>query len=233
MIGQFVPKSFRPFELALRMHGFMQWPAMTHKEMAVLKKVFLSLPKERPIKFFEYGAGFSTIYFARFLKEQGWAFHIDSVENNRSWLEKVSRMIRENGLEQEVTLHLKEFRPFWEKPGWDWSQSPAPGAFAPQSREEQEYIALPKALEQTFDLILVDGRFRRRCLELVLGCVARNGFVVLHDAQKIQYHDPLKDYPHGRFLDSGAYFPFEQRKYRIWLGSPASPEVERIAGQFI
>lgn len=221
-------QKIHPFELTLRLHGLMGWPAMTRKEIAILKRLFLSLPKGPKINIFEYGMGFSTIYFAKFLQKSGRSFHLHSLDNNRFWYEKVTAMIKSEKLTAKVTLHLREFVPFWEKPGWNWNVPPPQGVFAPQTPAEKEYIFLPKELAIAFHFIFVDARFRRRCLENALTCVDPRGFVVLHDAQKKQYHPGTEGYSYSRFINSGQYFPFARRTYQLWLGSPLNPFVEQI-----
>lgn len=221
-----------PFELTMRLHAFLTWPAMTRKEMQILKRIFLSFPKEQTIHIFEYGMGFSTVYFAKFLRKAGYLFHLYSVDNNRFWYEKVTAMIKSEKLTEHVTLHLREFIPFWEKPGWDWTSEPQQGVFAPQTQMELEYINLPQMLKIPFNVIFVDARFRRRCLEAALTSVDYRGFVIMHDAQKKHYHSATEKYRYSRFIDSGQYFPFARRKYQLWLGSPMNSLVDKIAVEF-
>ncbi len=222
-----------PFELTLLFHRFLGWPAMTGKEMRILKRILLSFPQQQPINIFEYGMGFSTVYFAKFLKKTGRVFHLHSIDNNRFWYEKVSSMIKVQDLTQSVSLHLREFVPFWEKPGWDWKVLPQCGSFAPKTSAELEYIQLPQTLKIPFNMIFVDARFRRRCLETALTSVDHRGVVVLHDAQKEHYHSATESYRYSKFIDSGKYFPFARRKYMIWLGSLLNPAIEQIASEFV
>jgi predicted O-methyltransferase YrrM len=225
-------QKLHPFEMTMKVHGLLGWPAMTRKEMRILKQLFLSFPADQPINIFEYGMGFSTIYFARFLQKSGRPFHMDSIDNNRFWNEKVTTMIRNAGLSKKVSLHLREFVPFWEKSGWDWKTEPRSGAFGPTQKAEQEYINLPQTLNKKYQIIFVDARFRRRCLEAALQCVDPQGFVIMHDAQKPHYQSATKLYRYSQFIDSGKYFPLARRKYQLWLGSPANPLVEKIAKDF-
>lgn len=225
-------QKLHPFELIMGLHGLLRWPAMTRKEMRILKRVFLSFPKNQTINIFEYGMGFSTLYFAKFLQNMGRSFHIDSLDNNRFWYEKVTAMIRNEKLSDSVTLHLREFAPFWEKSGWNWQAPQMHGTFAPSMPEENEYIVLPQTLHKHYNVIFVDARFRRRCLETALQAVDHRGIVILHDAQKKQYQSSTELYRHSRFIDSGKYFPFARKQYQIWLGSPTNTLVEEIAREF-
>lgn len=90
-------QKLHPFELTLKAHAFLEWPAMTRKEMRILKEVFLSFPSGKPINIFEYGMGFSTIYFAKFIHKNGRDFQMDSLDNNRFWYEKVATITARPG----------------------------------------------------------------------------------------------------------------------------------------
>ncbi len=225
-------KKFSLFELTLRLHGLLGWPAMTHKEIRILKKIFKSFSKDQTINIFEYGMGFSTVYFAKFLKKSGYLFQMHAVDNNRSWYEKVSAMIKEQHLQGNVTLHLREFMPFWQNPLWDWNAEVKCGTFAAQSPAELEYIHLPQTLAMPFNVIIVDGRFRRCCLEIAFGSVDHRGVVIMHDAQKKHYQAPTEKYRYSQFLDSGKYFPFARHQLQLWLGSPMNPLVDQITLEF-
>ncbi len=222
-------QQLHPFEITMRWHGLMGWPAMTQREMRILKRIFLSFPEEKKIKIFEYGMGFSTVYFAKFLQKSGRMFELHSIDNNRFWYEKVATMIKAQKLTDKVILHLREFPPFWEKPGWDWNANCPREIFAPQTPAEKEYVNFPQSLKTSFDVIFVDARFRRRCLDAALRCLDPQGFVILHDAQKKHYQSATKLYHFSQFLNSGKYFPFARRKYQLWLGSPLNSLVDQIA----
>jgi hypothetical protein len=225
-------QKFQPFELTVRLHGLLGWPAMTHKEIRILKKIFKSFSKDQTIHIFEYGMGFSTVYFAKFLKKSGYLFEMHAVDNNRFWYEKVSAMIKDQHLQGNVTLHLREFSPFWQKPLWDWTVEPKCQTFAAQTPAELEYIHLPQTLNLPFNVILVDGRFRRRCLEVAFGSVDHRGLVIMHDAQKKHYQLPTEKYRYSRFIDSGRYFPFSSKKFQLWVGSLMNPLVDKLAAEF-
>lgn len=229
---QDIKNNLNPFNAVMRIHGILKLPAMTMKEIGIYKKILMSFPAGQPIRIFEYGMGFSTLYFAEFLREQRRKFYIDSIDNNRQWYQKVGRMVDDRGLKEAVTLHLKEFVPFWEKPGWDWNAMPSCGQFAPQEKAEIDYIEWPLRLQKSYDVVVIDARFRRRCLMAALRSVNPQGFVILHDAQKLHYHDPVALYRYSRFLDSGRYFPLQCQRYQMWLGSIANPAVNQIAEEF-
>lgn len=216
------------FQAALKVLMLRRLPAMTRVERSVYEKLLLAMPFEERLDVFEYGSGFSTLYFARFLEAKRVPFHIHSVDNHAGWHARVGELVRRAGLDDRVTLHLHEFPPAWDKPGWDWSKPPACGEFAPSTDAEHAYIDLPAAVGVSFDLIVVDARFRRRCLEKAPGCLAPRGVVLLHDAQKAHYQGSLDSWTHSRFVRSGGYYPFDPGGWRMWLGSMDNPLVDEL-----
>ncbi|MBL8012576.1 MAG: class I SAM-dependent methyltransferase [Candidatus Omnitrophica bacterium] len=213
---------------ALVVHRLFNLPAMTKKEIAIYKKTLISLYDGKFLNIFEYGSGFSTVYFAKFLRKEGVNFHVDAVDNHEGWYGRVKNLIDRAGLQNEVTVHLHPFQPFWEKEGWDWQVSPPVGKFAPASSEEINYIQKPLTLNKKFDFILVDARFRRRCLEVAAQALRKNGIVCLHDAERSHYHSTTKAYPYSQFIDSGHFYPFEKMAHRMWLGSLENSAVKEL-----
>ncbi len=72
----------------------------------------------------------------------------------------------------------------------------------------EPYITLPAALGGGFDVLLVDGRYRRRCLLHAATQMAPGGVTVLHDAWRTFYQCAF------------AVFPYQQRiGEELWIGS--------------
>jgi|CXWL01.1.fsa_nt_gi predicted O-methyltransferase YrrM len=213
---------------ALVFHRLFKLPAMTKKEIAIYKKTLLSLYDGKLLNIFEYGSGFSTVYFAKFLRKNNINFHIDAVDNHEGWYGRVKSLVERAGLQDQVTVHLHPFQPFWEKEGWDWHVSPPLGKFAPATNEEFNYVQKPLALGKKFNFILVDARFRRRCLEVAAQVLKKNGIVVLHDAERSHYHPTTKAYPYSQFVDSGHFYPFEKMDHRMWLGSLDNAAIKEL-----
>lgn len=214
-----VKATISPFPLTMKIHAALKLPAMTPKEIGIYKIILASLPYRKELNIFEYGSGFSTLYFAKFLKKRNIPFHIFSIDNNFEWHRRVQDQVNRSGFQDEITLLISEFPPFWEKEGWDWNAVPECGRFAPKTEAELEYISAPSRTGRKFDFISVDARFRRLCLLSALTCLSENGVVVLHDAQKPHYHQPIALYRISRFLDGGTHYPFERRIWKIWIGT--------------
>ncbi len=207
------------FKFYLGLRSKLGLPAMTGREIKAYKAILLSFKGKEQVNIFEYGSGFSTIYFARFLKDQGMDFHFHSVDNNVFWHNRVRKMVEENGLSKRVHLYLCPFVPFWEKSGWSWKKKPACGQFAPHLQEEKDYIHLPLTLKKKFDLIVVDGRFRRRCLEVIPAALSEGGVVFLHDAER-EHSQPKKgQYPYSRWIEKGKFYFWQRHEFKTWIGS--------------
>jgi len=57
----------------------------------------------------------------------------------------------------------------------------------------RRYVAYPATLGESFDFVLVDGRARCFCIREGFRLLRKGGVLVLHDAQREQYHAALRD----------------------------------------
>jgi tRNA A58 N-methylase Trm61 len=212
----------------MRLYGFLKLPAQTEKERQIFKALFDLTSENRKLRIFEWGSGYSTLYYARYLLGKGVDFEWHSIDNNTIWHEMVKEFVKNNDLQSRVNLYIMEFKPFWEKPGWG-SVPPPCGRFAPSSENEKNYVDYPRRLGNKFDVIIVDARFRRRCIQMAKDVLQTDGVVVLHDAHKKQYHDGLELYPYRRFIDSGTWYPMQDESNQMWVGSAENSTVfERL-----
>lgn len=203
----------------MHIRGILGLPAQTRKEMQIFKAIFDNFANKN-IRVFEWGSGFSSIYYSAYLQKKNSKFQWHSIDNNRIWHEKVKSELSERGLQKHVQLYLKEFLPFWEKPGWGWKDIPPPcGVFSPKSENEKAYINLPKESGKKFDIIIIDARFRRHCLQTAKEALAPGGIIIMHDAQKTHYHAGLDDFPYGKFFTTGEWYPFQEIQNKIWVGT--------------
>lgn len=192
-------------------------PAQTSNDRKIFKRVLQQYAGKR-LSVFEWGTGMSTIYYSRYLVSIDSDFEWHSIDNFREWKEKVARLVNHYGLNDRVHLYLSEFPAFWELPGWPWKDRKIPqGICGPNVAE---YVEYPRRIagSKGFDVIIIDGRFRRRCLIVASEVLTPSGLVLLHDAQKNHYHSSLENYKFGRFLDSGNFLG-SKAKIRTWIGS--------------
>jgi len=169
---------------------------MTRGDITILKGL-LSLAGDKNLRVLEWGSGNSTIYYSKFLSSVKRNFQWLAIESNRTWYERAIRQIRKNQLAERVQVRLYEF----PDPRQAWQENRIHEALS--SKEVQKYIYSPKDDDLQFDVIIVDGRLRRRCLLASLDILAPQGIVFLHDAHRTQYQSALESYPHVRFLLTG------------------------------
>lgn len=104
---------------------------------------------------FEYGAGYSTLFFAARCGA------VTAVEHDRSWYEMVGRMAPAH-----VTLLYRATGPGY------WDAAVETGG--------------------SFDLIVVDGVERARCLTSAVGALSRAGVLLLDDAHREAYRSAVQ-----------------------------------------
>jgi len=212
------------FIIRLRINGMWGLPAQTKKEIRILKTVFDHFAGKKKIKIFEWGSGFSSIYYAQYLKKKNAEFEWHSIDNNKVWHEKIVFQVKKKQLMQHVRLYCKEFIPFWEKPDWGLVP-PKCGFFGPKSENEKNYIMFPKLLNEKFDILIIDARFRRLCLQAAKEVLLPEGVVILHDAQKSHYHPGLEDFRYSKFFITGAWYPFQNVLNKLWIGSMGNSRI--------
>jgi hypothetical protein len=158
-------------------------------------QVLAALHTLAPGRCLEWGSGGST---QSFLRECDYVRSWVSVEHDAAWAERVRDSIKDPRLSLH---HVGPDRPL------------APGKhseaemIAWNARAEQEpelmasYVDRPRSLgEQPFDFVLVDGRARRFCIKEGFSLLRSGGLLVLHDAQRTEYHDALRAVGNPAFL---------------------------------
>lgn len=220
------------FKSKMAINSAFGMPAQTRKEIQIFKTIFDNVIDNKKIKIFEWGSGLSSIYYANYLIKNGAEFEWHSIDNNKLWHEKVKSNLKSKNLQQYVHLYLKEFLPFWEKPGWGDTPPPC-SKFCPKSDNEKAYTEFPKLLNSKFDIVIIDARFRRHCIKTANKVLAPGGVVIMHDAHKLHYHVGLDDYRFSMFLQSGKWYPLQEKSNMLWIGSnedsKAIHEVKKFA----
>ena len=113
-------------------------------------------------KILEYGAGASTIWFAKR------AFVVDSIEHDRAWFDLVRQAVEMEGL-PNVGLH-----------------------HVPATNDFEEYVQFGRQLGTQrggYDVVVVDGRRRVRCMKAIAEFVTPGGLLVLDNAERPKYSE--------------------------------------------
>ena len=191
-----------PFLAATKFYWHLRrFPAQSSGDMAIFKEI-LTKAGGQTVRVFEWGSGASSIFYPQFLNSTGRQFDWHAMENSAAWFDKTQERIIRRHLADQVHLHLSEFPGFWQLPGYS-DDDPVPAQPNVHSANILDYINAPKRLGESFDVVIIDGRFRRRCLLVAREVLAPGGVVILHDAQKVHYHSSLSSYPNVRFIRTG------------------------------
>lgn len=158
----------------------MMLPQMSPKEILIMEGILLSYGKH--VDVLEWGSGGSTVYFTWFLKDKGVSYTWTSIEYNKIWYERISDMTKND---KNVSLTL-----------FDVGSTSVKQPDIPMD----EYVAYPSTLGKKYDVILVDGRKRRRCLLEASKLLKPRGVVLLHDARRTYYHSAFSVYPNSQMI---------------------------------
>ena len=157
-------------------------PWMKEKDIEFFKEELLKL-EPNGLEILEWGSGGSTIHYPSFLIKNKIQFNWTSIEYNKVWHSEMTKKLKDLNI-SNTTIILFDV-------GNNNLQQPYTNM--------DEYVNYPSTLNKKFDLILVDGRKRRRCLIEASKLLKDNGVVLLHDAQRSWYHSAFK-YFNGGFL---------------------------------
>ncbi|MFV8749235.1 hypothetical protein ACNOYE_01660 [Nannocystaceae bacterium ST9] len=185
---------------------FSSLPVWMHPiEQSQVQAVLETLAPKRVL---EWGAGGST----RWLLE-AFAFieRYVSIEHNRQW----HGLVRDKVGDPRLELHL--FEPSEPEPQVLETGSASERRDRRQAiqawrqRAEQDitlmrdYVEFPRSLASEFDFVLVDGRARSLCIRTGFELLRAGGILLLHDAQRPEYHAAMREVGRPVFLE-----PWEQ-----------------------
>jgi hypothetical protein len=133
----------------------------------------------------EWGSGGST---RALLEVRPPIERLVSIEHNREWYDRVAAALRDPRLELHYLPPAEPAPPRTLRnrrmQAWDARAEHEPALLA-------DYVAFPATLGIRFDFVLVDGRARRFCLRAGWDLLRPGGVLLLHDAQRTDYHDVL------------------------------------------
>ncbi len=187
-------------------------PMMTPAEVTLLEALLLS--RIPPVRVLEWGSGESTLYFTSFLEKSRREYRWDSVESDSAWEEYTLGKSRELGL-SNVEVHLVNFH----------GVNPRQRPIADELRDA--YVGMVDQVAPEFDVAIIDGRFRRRCLAAARRRQAGGSVICLMDAERTHYLCDERDSQSGTLIPTGIS-PFRAREKRkaLWIGCETE---ERLA----
>lgn len=128
-------------------------------------------------RIFEYGSGASTIFLARR------ATQVFSVEHDPEWHAVVSGKL---AAFSNATLELVEAPPATAATSY-WSAQPRWKGY-----DFQDYVQAIDRHDGSFDLIVIDGRCRSRCLQAANRRIKRDGIILFDNAGRRRYRAALE-----------------------------------------
>jgi predicted O-methyltransferase YrrM len=150
-------------------------PLMKWREIAIILEILTRL---RPKKCLEWGSGYSTAYFPRFIpSDSQWI----SIEHDESWLTAV-RLRNTN-----PNVRLAHIPP---------DRYPFTDLYGEGTRDDlKTYIDYPMR-EGPFDFVLVDGKARMECVAGAVRILDPQGVMIVHDANRAMYARGSTAYRH-------------------------------------
>ncbi|MGK7394600.1 MAG: hypothetical protein ACNS62_08500 [Candidatus Cyclobacteriaceae bacterium M3_2C_046] len=198
VVSQFYRDVKSKIHRKLNPQAFYAW--MKHKEIDLITELLLN---QDPSRCLEWGTGFSTVSFPKWIKGD---FKWLSIEHDQEWAEKISKA------NQNPQVTIKCIPP---------DQYPFSDQYQDGSSQDMEsYIQYPESPQ---DFILVDGRARSQCVRRAYDLLARDGVVILHDANRKYYHQYFSLFKHqALFLD------YHTSRGGIWMASREKPLSEFV-----
>jgi hypothetical protein len=184
------PECLGPFELA---RCFLPWISSIMSGSTPLEdeqpwitfpaRYFLQRILTRDFRVFEFGAGGSTLFFAKRVKE------LVTAEHESDWLKRTTAKVRPR---QDF-----KWQSFLEPP----TQNPSKTSFAvgdPESyaSTDENYVdmsfenyatSIERYGPDYFDLVVVDGRARPSCFKHSLSRVKLGGYILVDNAEREEY----------------------------------------------
>jgi predicted O-methyltransferase YrrM len=162
----------------LHLEGNTPW--MRYREIDLINEILLAV---KPNKCLEWGAGYSTLYFPNSIPSKSiWI----SIEHDQLWAKKIDTLNKNPNVK---IFHIPPAKFPFTDPVGEGTYNDLVG-----------YIENP-CKENIFDFILVDGRARKECLMKCCKILSDRGVVVLHDANRKEYHEAFNSFRFGLFFN--------------------------------
>lgn len=138
---------------------------------------------------FEYGSGGSTLYFAAKTAK------VISIEHDAKWFGHAQKVIEQAGYEN-IQYNLIEPKAAADSLNKDCTQ---PRNYVSCFTEYKGYefstyaLAIDEYANESFDLIIVDGRVRHSCIAHAMQKVKKKGALLLDNADRLYYLKPFPE----------------------------------------
>jgi len=195
-----VPATFDPLVLDDSDWSEIAW--MSRVDVAIVQEVLRAKAGEvrdeaRPLDVLEWGSGRSTVGLSAFLSTLGVECRWLTLEYDRTYFhEQAWPLLQASRLPARFTLAESwPSEPVDDQPGihavvFDHGvlRPFDPEFAADRAVDLSDYVSFPTRVGRAFDVVFVDGRFRRSCILTAATMVQPRGVTILHDAQRAYYH---------------------------------------------
>lgn len=175
----------------------------------------------------EWGCGLSTLYYTRALAEVG-EFLWVTLEYDRSFFEQrvapyltlwSDVQVLKVSSDADVEAAVAEGLPSRGVVALVFDEGSLTPAQNPSDRgaDLDAYVDAPARLGTRFDVVMVDGRKRRRCLIEASRLVTGDGAVLLHDAHRAYYHGAFSEFAQSHRIGDD-----------LWIGGHAGADLARF-----
>lgn len=133
---------------------------------------------------FEYGSGFSTLFFAKRLK------HITSIEHDPAWHGLVSQKFKALGITNvDYKLIPRQQKNEGSIDGYSFyaDYQLTPKDFQIRTEYANYFSAIATFPNEHFDFIMVDGRARVECCLMAIPKLKKGGIFVLDNSDRARY----------------------------------------------
>jgi hypothetical protein len=183
---------------------------------------------ESPVDVLEWGAGRSSLWYSKALDEQGLLGSWLALEHNREFfVGEIAEALSSRGSAAYLLSEQVKDDPAALAPAGPTLRAVVFDAgdlrpYDPERPEDRradldDYVGLPASLGRRFDIIVVDGRKRRRCLLEASRLLTDRGIVILHDAWRSYYQCAFEAYAFGTRVGD-----------ELWVGAQNDPELGSI-----
>jgi len=175
----------------------------------------------RDMNVFEFGSGGSTIYLAQRVG------HLTTIEHDPAWHNMLSQELKRRQLDN-VTYLLREPEPAGGKPHEYRDNYGTTYA----NMDFRRYVtAIDEYPDHAFDLVLVDGRARKFCLEHSISKIRPNGYLLMDNSNADEYVDfvaALEKYPGFKVNSISPFWPPSKWQSSGWQipGQPVNVNCE-------
>jgi hypothetical protein len=183
---------------------------MSVRDADLLEALLHRQAEERrsPVRVLEWGSGRSTLWYPRYLQTLGRAHLWVTVEHDRDFCARaLAPHLPTTARVTSLGSPAQDLPPLLARPTdglWVYTfngglvRPDLPDHIADRDVNLDAYVEMPRRIGVSFDIAIIDGRKRRRCLAVAAEVLVAGGYVLLHDAWRNYYQPGMAAYASGR-----------------------------------